>query len=248
LHATLNLPPPIFTAPTTQPPAPRVSTRPPPKPSTRNPLPRPCRTILSYVSSRSHPHQTRPVQHSISEPTPFPPIVQASNPSNLSLIPALPSFYLKHLNQYSNTDTQHQDCHFRRTSTYIQHIWNGTIGKAHPAYVMCITAPRLHYTSWCRMRVLNIHLSMYTWYHAAFSLRRCPHCPHALSDLLHHVTSCSHSLAAVQSVYPSYTQPTLISDLFNPLSDLFLCMKYITILTAHAARHHPPEPVRLLVS
>jgi hypothetical protein len=150
--------------------------------------------------------------------------------------------YLKYLHQYTITDTQHHDCHFRKTSTYVQHIWHGVIGKPHPAYAACIPAPRLHYTSWCRTRVLNIRLSMYTWHNSPFSLRRCTHCPHALADLLHHATACPHSLAAVQSVYPMYTQPTSISALFDPHADQFLLMKYITILHAHAARNHSLEP------
>jgi hypothetical protein len=95
------------------------------------------------------------------------------------------------------------------------------------------------------MRVLNIQLPMYTWRNTAFSLRCCPHCQHALADLLHHVTVCPHSLAAVRSVYPFYIQPTSISTLFDPHADQFLLMKYITILNAHAACHHPSELVSL---
>ncbi len=241
LHATLNLPPPIFSATSHQilssSTARSFDALHPRQLSSRVPLPRPCRTVISYVSSRlPHPCQPPPPPDSSSSHVPIP-------PTNLALLPALGPLYLRYLHQYTIMDTQHPDCQYRRTSTYIQHVWHGVLGKPHPAYGICITAPRLHYTSWCRMRVLNISLSAYAWHHTPFSQRRCPHCPHALSDLLHHVTACPHSLAALRSVYPSYQRPTSINELFDQQADPFLLMKYITIFCAHAARHYSAELV-----
>jgi hypothetical protein len=198
------------------------------------------------VSSRSSQPSQPPILPPMLHP-PTPPDSSSSScalsPTNLALLPALQPLYLRYLHQYTVTDTQHPDCHFRRTSTYIQSVWHGVIGKPHPAYGVCITAPRLHYMSWCRMRVLNISLSVYAWHHTPFSLRRCPHCPHAISDLFHHITACPHSLAAVQGVYPDYRHPLSISALFDRQTDPFLLMKYITILCAHAARHSSVEHI-----
>ena len=251
LHATLNLPPPIFSVTshrTSSSSATRsFDTLHPRQPSSRAPLPRLCRTVTSYMPSRSSQPSQPPLLPPLLHP-PSPPDSSSSSrvstpPNNLALLPALQELYSRYLHQYTVTDTQHPDCHFRRTSTYIQHVWHGVIGKPHPAYGVCITAPRLHYTSWCRMRVLNISLSVYAWHQTPFSLRRCPHCPHAISDLFHHVTACPHSLAAVQGVYPNYQHPTSISELFDKQTDPFLCMKYVTILCAHAARHYSLELV-----
>jgi hypothetical protein len=138
-------------------------------------------------------------------------------------------------------NTRDPTCPFRTIATYVQQVWQGTIGTPHPIYSIGATIPRIQYTSWCRTRTLNIHLPVYSWYNTPFSLRICPHCA-VVADLKHHISQCPHSLAAVRSVYPDYTPTLDTKSLFSTETSQPLLLKWITILFAHAKRHLLAEP------